>query len=713
MRTRLRVCVVALAAVATSVATAQAQSGPPAGDPPARVGRLAYLQGTVSFHDAEQDTWSPAAVNTPITTGDALWTEPNGHDEITVAGTRVRMDGGTQLDVLALDDSQTRLQLDQGRLDVRTFAFDKRAPYQIVTPRGTVSLLEQGDYYIHSGSVDDPTVLGVRAGAAQIETPNGQVLAVRPGEEGEAIGDSNALELRTVRSAPPALPPYWAERDRAVSYEPPQYVTADVTGYEDLAAYGSWTPDPTYGQVWYPRSVPAGWEPYRTGSWSYVQPWGWTWVDAQPWGFAPYHYGRWAHRDDRWFWVPPQRAERPVYAPALVAFLGGVELGAALGEQNRAPVGWFPLGPREPYVPPYTADRNYYRRVNASARVEQAILDERWQRAERHEALRNEQLANRSFATVVPAEDFVRSRPVSQVALKIAPDKLRAATIAPVAAPPAPGRPAAAGAPGRESNAPPINLPLAQTRLANMETLARPSRVERPAAPGPKIVVARPAGANGKPALPSLAPRTASAPPQTPAHGAATPASPAATPRAEEPRPNASSRGPAPQQAEPPRPAETPHAAAPRQEPQSPAARPSATQSPAPHSPAQAHGAAPPLHEAEPAHPGAPAEPRRQTEAPAVQAPRVEPKAAAEPREPATPPRQMPTPAAPPQQAHVPAPPQAVHPMAPPAAAQPHAAPQPHPAAPPQQAQAPAAHPAPAPQQAPHPAPQGEHEEKK
>ena len=394
----------------------------PSGDPPARVGRLAFIQGTVSFHDNDQSDWTPAVTNTPLTSGDALWTEPNARSEVSIAGTRVRMDSGTQLDMLAIDDTQTRMQIDRGRLDIKTFTYDAQQPYEILTPRGTITLQQQGDYYVEAGSTQDPTRLGVRSGAAQIQAPNGQVLAVRAGEVGEIAGDGDLPQLHTIKTAPPPMPAYWAERDRMVVYDqPPQYLTAGMTGYEDLNYYGSWSNDPEYGQVWAPRSVAAGWEPYRTGHWAFVQPWGWTWVDDQPWGFAPYHYGRWANRNNRWVWVPPQRDLRPVYAPALVAFIGGVELAVTLGQQSRAPVGWFPLGPREAYVPPYTNDRDYYRRLNQSARVQDQVMEDRWQRAQRPEAVRgtapaNQQQAafmNRRFATVVPAEDFARSRPVA------------------------------------------------------------------------------------------------------------------------------------------------------------------------------------------------------------------------------------------------------------------------------------------------------------
>ena len=411
------------------IATAQTPAPQDQGDPPARVGRLAYAQGTVSFHDAQDNNWTAASVNEALTTGDSVWTEPNARSEVSVAGTRVRLDQSTQLDMLKIDDSATRLQLDQGRLDIKTFTMDTAQPYEIVTPRGVVKLEAQGDYYVESGSTQDPTRLGVRTGAAQITSANGQVLAVRAGEVGEITGDSGSPQLRTIQSAPPPMPQAWAQRDQQVSYADPQYLSADVVGYEDMQAYGGWSNDPDYGQVWSPNSVPDGWQPYSTGSWAYSQPYGWTWVDEQPWGFAPYHYGRWANRNNRWYWVPPERREHATYAPALVAFVGGAALGAALGNTN-GHVGWFPLGPREPYVPPYTHDRAYYDRINNNARVDRAVMDDRWQHAEKNEAIQsnqqNEHMANRRFTTVVPAQAFVSSQKVERSAVKVSADKLAA-----------------------------------------------------------------------------------------------------------------------------------------------------------------------------------------------------------------------------------------------------------------------------------------------
>ena len=544
-RTTMKVLAgIVAASLITCTVFAQTQN-----DPPGRVGRLAFVEGTVSFHDDEENGWSKAVVNTPLTTGDALWTEPNSRSEVSLAGTRIRMDGSTELDMTQIDDRQVRLQLAQGRVDVKTTAqMEATQPYEIVTPRGTITLQQQGDYYVEAGSQQDPTRLGVRAGAAQIQGLNGQTLAVRPGEVGEVYGDGSSMQLKTVRAAPPAPAASWATRDKQVVYDQqPQYLPAGMTGYEDLNGYGNWVNDGSYGQVWVPRSTPADWAPYRTGHWSYVKPWGWTWIDDQPWGFAPYHYGRWANSNNRWVWVPPQREERPVYAPALVAFVGGLELAAQLGNQGRnsGPVGWFPLGPREAYVPPYSNNRDYYQRINRAARIQDRDLNDRWERAQRREAFvagQNSVLANQRFATIVPSQTFVRSQSVQRAAMKVTADQMAKAAVAPVSAPPAPTASIAA-APDARSAAKPTSdksspepkgqtdakgkaadAPASKTAGADMETLAKPKAAEsekKPVAPGPKIASTDSKATTGdkadaktaKPATPALQPRQGAAPP--------------------------------------------------------------------------------------------------------------------------------------------------------------------------------------------------------
>jgi hypothetical protein len=87
-------------------------------------------------------------------------------------------------------------------------------------------------------------------------------------------------------------------------------------------AMAAGTSTPTTAPVWTPSTVRSDWAPYRYGRWAWVRPWGWTWVDDAPWGFAPFHYGRWVSWRGRWGWVPGSYVARPVFAPALVAWLG-------------------------------------------------------------------------------------------------------------------------------------------------------------------------------------------------------------------------------------------------------------------------------------------------------------------------------------------------------------------------------------------------------
>src|ERR1041385_471446 len=51
-------------------------------DPPSRVGRLNYINGSVSFRPDSVDDWTAATLNYPLTTGDHLWTDRDSGAEI-------------------------------------------------------------------------------------------------------------------------------------------------------------------------------------------------------------------------------------------------------------------------------------------------------------------------------------------------------------------------------------------------------------------------------------------------------------------------------------------------------------------------------------------------------------------------------------------------------------------------------------------------------
>jgi hypothetical protein len=150
------------------------------------------------------------------------------------------------------------------------------------------------------------------------------------------------------------------DRAHAAAHGASAPVPEEMTGSEDLSQYGTWAQSGDYGQVWYPSGVPAGWAPYTDGVWSWSVGWGWTWIDYAPWGFAPFHYGRWAWVGGRWGWCPGYWGPRPIYAPALVGWVGG----AGFWYGGYPWVGWVPLAPYEPYYPPYAISVVYWNGVN-------------------------------------------------------------------------------------------------------------------------------------------------------------------------------------------------------------------------------------------------------------------------------------------------------------------------------------------------------------
>jgi hypothetical protein len=46
-----------------------------ADDPPSRVARVAFIEGSVSFQPAGTQDWVAAPLNRPLTTGDTLWSD--------------------------------------------------------------------------------------------------------------------------------------------------------------------------------------------------------------------------------------------------------------------------------------------------------------------------------------------------------------------------------------------------------------------------------------------------------------------------------------------------------------------------------------------------------------------------------------------------------------------------------------------------------------
>ncbi len=471
-------------------------------DPPTRVARLNYIEGSVSYQPGgdEDQEWVAADRNRPLTTGDNLWSDEASRGEIHIGSTSIRMAQQTGISFLNLDDNTIQIQLTQGAIEVHIRHYNTDNAYEIDTPNLAFTIYAPGKYRIQTDPDGYSTMILVRDGQGQA-TGAGQTFDINPQQVYTfSGGDQLSYDVQPAGGVDEFE--RWSEsRDiREDASASARYVSPDMDGYYDLDDNGDWQNDPEYGSVWIPRNVAAGWAPYHDGHWVWIAPWGWTWVDAQPWGFAPFHYGRWAQvRGGYWGWVPGPPAVRPVYAPALVGFVGGggPGFGTSVGLGGGfAGVAWFPLGPRDVFVPSYRTSAAYVQNVNVSNTrvVNVTQVTNVYNTYRVNNTTVNNVTVNRinytyannpAAVTAVTRETFVGARPVAASAVRVTPQQLQSVRVVEAA-------------------------PLAPTRASYISSTARVT----PAAAAPRVafaqtkVVARIAPP-APPARPGVAPRAA------------------------------------------------------------------------------------------------------------------------------------------------------------------------------------------------------------
>jgi hypothetical protein len=415
----------------------------PANDPPARVARISYLKGKVSFLSAEQTQWSEATLNYVVTVGDRLYTDKNARAELEVGQAAVRLAGGTDVTITNLTNNVMQLGLEQGTLRVTVYQIPSGDTDEIDTPNGALTLQEPGRYRFEVDKSGKQTLVSVDSGSAEV-TAKGISQTVSGGNAVKLTGQNPVQVASTSKPKPDDFDKWSEQRDQRLAESPTaKYVSPSTPGYEELDNNGRWVQVADYGPVWYP-TVPVDWVPYRYGHWAWIDPWGWTWIDDAPWGFCPFHYGRWAFVGGVWGWVPGPIIALPVFAPAFVMFLGGPQFSLAVGTGL---VAWFPLGPGEPFFPWYHYSTEYLAAINiTNVRNVTNITN--------ITNITNVKYAYRNVATTaVPADVFSRGQPVAHHAVRVPPQLLSSAHIIPH--PPVnPARSAAM--PSRPVKAPPV-----------------------------------------------------------------------------------------------------------------------------------------------------------------------------------------------------------------------------------------------------------------
>jgi hypothetical protein len=429
MTNRIRRCAALLLGAALLI-----YAGWVAADPPARVARLGYTQGAVSFAPAGEDQWVLATLNRPLVTGDRLWVDTGARSEVQVGNAIVRLGGDTSLTLLNLDDRVAQLQLAQGSATLRIRRLQQGDVFEIDTPNLAFTVRRAGDYRIDVDPSGNTTAVLVRSGEGEVYGEGGAAYVV-DAQHSYRFAGTGLRDYEQIGIPPADDFDRWAsDRERRTETSASaRYVSPDVIGYEDLDANGTWRAEAEYGNVWVPKQVPSGWSPYHDGHWAWIDPWGWTWVDDAPWGFAVTHYGRWAHLRGSWCWVPGPVGVSAVYAPALVAFVGGPNFQLSISSGGVGGIAWFPLGPREVYRPSYAVSRTYFERVNVTNTVvNTTTITNVYNNNVTNVVYANQRVEGAVVA--VPTTAFAQSQPIARAAVRVAPQQFANATVFPVAA---------------------------------------------------------------------------------------------------------------------------------------------------------------------------------------------------------------------------------------------------------------------------------------
>jgi len=336
------------------------EADPKSEGPAPVVARISLIHGDVSTQRGDSGDWGSTSINAPVVRGDQVATGENARTEIQLDYANIlRLAAHSQAKIADLTPRRIQVQIGQGYASYTMFK-GSEADVEIDSPNVAVRPLTPGRYRVQVNS-DSETDVIVREGEAEITTPQGSTRV----HAGEIISIRGTDQPEYKVSSAPDRDDWdiWNnERDHVVrDSQSVGHTNRYYTGVSDLDSYGHWVYVPGYGNVWQPYQE-ATWAPYQTGRWVWEPYYGWTWVSYEPWGWAPYHYGRWFYYGNNWCWWPGPLyvGYRPLWSPAFVFFVGfGHRAGFGFGS-----IGWFPVGPADPFYPWYGRGFNRVNVVN-------------------------------------------------------------------------------------------------------------------------------------------------------------------------------------------------------------------------------------------------------------------------------------------------------------------------------------------------------------
>jgi hypothetical protein len=318
------------------------------------VGRISHIEGQLSRYDPEGNNWAATVKDAPFGIDDLLYSASEARAELIMPNnTWARMDGDTQIQLVALTHGVTEIDLSFGR--ARLYNKSSAAEVKATTPFGHVMAPAGAtfDLFVDEGAVEVIALKGrvyfvhntsdtrheVIAGSASIFADLMQVTASR-GSVDSGWSDWNR-DQDTL----------WAGRMRtkgeSVTYLP-RSLHADAYA---LDAHGRWEKvyyDGAYYHFWRPVHVSVGWAPFTAGAWTIW--WGdHVWIPHEPFGYVTHHYGNWIFTGGYWYWAPPVTRVMIHAGLPLLKIGFGWYPGRVAWIHSGVHVGWIPLAPFEPY----------------------------------------------------------------------------------------------------------------------------------------------------------------------------------------------------------------------------------------------------------------------------------------------------------------------------------------------------------------------------
>src|SRR5207245_5784263 len=131
--------------------------------------------------------------------------------EVRIGSSTVRLNSGTELEVLRIDDDHVALQLHNGSIATRLRSAESANEFELRTAEGRFVTLRPGRYrFDRSDEASDLTVL---SGEAQFEGP-GSALTVNAGQRAEFWLDRGAAQYSITEPVRDAFATWSADRDR-------------------------------------------------------------------------------------------------------------------------------------------------------------------------------------------------------------------------------------------------------------------------------------------------------------------------------------------------------------------------------------------------------------------------------------------------------------------------------------------------------------------